>query len=123
MTWSWKQPLPAFIENLYREALQQGSARHRPVHRGTRSARRTEEGSLTFKKSLFAGVLDGGEREVFLGGSRLSRFMETVEKTTTAIGESADIGREGVREAKREPRIAVASTVPAAGSVSGWAAV
>ena len=38
-----------------------------------------------FKKSLFAGVLDGGEREVFLGGSRLTRFMETVEKTTAAI--------------------------------------
>src|SRR5437868_3679987 len=47
-----------------------------------------EEGMLSllkFKKSLFAGVLDGGEKEVFLGGSRLTRFMETVEKATTAI--------------------------------------
>jgi superfamily II DNA/RNA helicase len=47
-----------------------------------------EEGMLSvlqFKKSLFAGVLDGGEKEVFLGGSRLNRFMETVEKTTAAI--------------------------------------
>ena len=47
-----------------------------------------EEGMLSvlkFKKSLFAGVLDGGESEVFLGGSRLTRFMEAVEKTTTAI--------------------------------------
>ena len=47
-----------------------------------------EEGMLSvlrFKKSLFAGVLDGGESNVFLGGSRLTRFMETVEKTTTAI--------------------------------------
>ena len=38
-----------------------------------------EEGMLsvlTFKKALFAGVLDGGEREVFLGGSRLSRLSE-----------------------------------------------
>jgi len=46
-----------------------------------------EEGMLSvlsFKKSLFAGVLDGGEREVFLGGSRLTRFMETVERTTAA---------------------------------------
>ncbi|MFO0969425.1 MAG: DEAD/DEAH box helicase [Gemmataceae bacterium] len=42
-------------------------------------------GVLQFKKSLFAGVLDGGEKEVFLGGSRLTKFMETVEKTTTAI--------------------------------------
>src|SRR5439155_1722514 len=47
-----------------------------------------EEGMLSvlsFKKSLFAGVLDGGAKEVFLGGSRLTKFMETVEKTTDAI--------------------------------------
>src|SRR5437899_11319555 len=49
-----------------------------------------EEGMLSvlkFKQSLFAGVLDGGESQVFLGGSRLTRFMETVEKTTGAIAE------------------------------------
>ncbi len=34
---------------------------------------------LAFKKSLFAGVLDGGDSEVFLGGTRLSKFMESVE--------------------------------------------
>jgi SNF2 family DNA or RNA helicase len=47
-----------------------------------------EEGMLSilkFKKSLFAGALDGGEKEVFLGGSRLNRFMESVERTTGAI--------------------------------------
>ena len=43
---------------------------------------------LRFKKSLFAGVLDGGETEVFLGGSRLNKFMETVESTTKAIPEA-----------------------------------
>jgi superfamily II DNA or RNA helicase len=42
-------------------------------------------GVLKFKKSLFAGVLDGGEKEVFLGGSRLTKFMETVESATGAI--------------------------------------
>jgi superfamily II DNA or RNA helicase len=44
-----------------------------------------EEGMLSvlaFKKSLFAGVLDGGAREVFLGGSRLKKFMESVEAVT-----------------------------------------
>src|SRR5207253_2370614 len=51
-------------------------------------------GLLKFKKSLFAGVLDGGEKEVFLGGSRLNRFMESVEKTTGSIPESS-----GVQEA------------------------
>ena len=47
-----------------------------------------EEGMLQvlkFKKSLFAGVLDGGDKEVFLGGSKLNKFMETVESATTAI--------------------------------------
>ena len=38
---------------------------------------------LAFKKSLFAGVLDGGESEVFLGGTKLSRFMENVAAVTT----------------------------------------
>jgi superfamily II DNA or RNA helicase len=41
---------------------------------------------LSFKKSLFAGVLDGGPGEVFLQGTRLSRFMESVERVTTGIG-------------------------------------
>jgi superfamily II DNA or RNA helicase len=59
-----------------------------------------EEGMLEvlrFKKSLFAGVLDGGEKEVFLGGSRLTKFMETVEKATTAIPDgAAEDGAEAV---------------------------
>ena len=37
---------------------------------------------LAFKKSLFAGVLDGGQSEVFLGGSRLTKFMESVNAVT-----------------------------------------
>ena len=47
-----------------------------------------EEGMLSvlgFKRSLFAGVLDGGASEVFLGGTRLKRFLESVEQVTTAI--------------------------------------
>ncbi|HMC65159.1 MAG TPA: DEAD/DEAH box helicase, partial [Gemmataceae bacterium] len=79
-----------------------------------------EEGVLSvlkFKRSLFAGVLDGGEKEVFLGGSRLKRFMETVDKATTAIpqaelGEAEPVvdssdGRaepESPEEAERRPR-------------------
>ncbi|CAM3663056.1 DEAD/DEAH box helicase [Roseateles saccharophilus] len=54
-----------------------------------------EEGMLSvlaFKKSLFAGVLDGGESEVFLQGTRLSKFMEAVDEVTGAMGaaESAE---------------------------------
>ncbi|MDE1947264.1 MAG: DEAD/DEAH box helicase [Burkholderiales bacterium] len=50
-----------------------------------------EEGMLSvlaFKKSLFAGVLDAGEREVFLQGTRLSKFMESVEQVAGAMGEA-----------------------------------
>lgn len=45
-------------------------------------------GVLAFKKSLFAGVLDGGAHEVFMQGTRLSKFMESVEKVAAAVGES-----------------------------------
>ena len=63
-----------------------------------------EEGMLSvlrFKKSLFAGVLDGGETEVFLGGSRLNKFMETVESTTKAIPEA--MAEDAAAPAEREP--------------------
>jgi len=53
------------------------------VARGT-----IEEGMLSvlkFKKSLFAGVLDGGEKDIMFGGTRLTKFMQTVEETTNSI--------------------------------------
>jgi superfamily II DNA or RNA helicase len=40
---------------------------------------------LSFKQSLFSGVFDSGKDEVFLGGTRLKRFMDSVDKVTTAI--------------------------------------
>ena len=62
---------------------------HRPVRVVHFIAQGTIEegmlGLLAFKKSMFAGVLNGGENEVFLGGSRLNQFMETVEKASAAI--------------------------------------
>ena len=68
-----------------------------------------EEGMLSvlkFKKSLFTGALDGGDKEVFLGGSRLSRFMETVEKTTTSIPHPA------AQDPLEEPENDAGSSVP-----------
>jgi hypothetical protein len=50
-----------------------------------------EEGMLSvlaFKKSLFAGVLDGGESEIFLQGTKLSQFMKSVEQVAGAMGEA-----------------------------------
>ncbi len=51
-----------------------------------------EEGMLAllaFKKSLFAGALDGGASAVMLQGTRLSKFMESVEQVTTRTTETA----------------------------------
>jgi hypothetical protein len=42
---------------------------------------------LSFKRSLSAGILDGGQSEIALGGSRLSRFMKDVENVTGRMGE------------------------------------
>ena len=42
---------------------------------------------LKFKKSLFAGVLDGGDSSVFLG-RKLDKFIEQVEAATGSIPES-----------------------------------
>ena len=50
-----------------------------------------EEGMLSvlaFKRSLSAGILDGGSGEISLGGSRLNRFMKEVENVTRRMGES-----------------------------------
>jgi superfamily II DNA or RNA helicase len=49
-----------------------------------------EEGMLAvlaFKRSLSAGILDGGTGEISLGGSRLNRFMKDVENVTGHMGE------------------------------------
>lgn len=50
-----------------------------------------EEGMLSvlaFKRSLSAGILDGGSGEISLGGSRLNRFMKEVENVTGSMSES-----------------------------------
>jgi hypothetical protein len=49
-----------------------------------------EEGMLSvlaFKRSLSAGILDGGQGDISFGGSRLSRFMKEVESVTGHMGE------------------------------------
>lgn len=73
---------------------------------------------LKFKKSLFAGVLDGGEREVFFGGSRLTRFMETVEKTTAAIAEPLVEEHDEAPVAERD--VEVTPRAAAAVASDGW---
>jgi superfamily II DNA or RNA helicase len=48
-------------------------------------------GLLKFKKSVFTGVFDKGENEVFLGATRLKRFMDSVEKVTEAASQASPV--------------------------------
>jgi superfamily II DNA or RNA helicase len=60
-----------------------------------------EEGLLSilaFKRSLFAGVLDGGEHDVFLQGTRLSQFMKSVEEVSGAMGDADEQAESGPAE-------------------------
>ncbi len=71
------------------------------ISRGT-----IEEGMLSllaFKKSMFAGVLDGGAKEVFLGGTRLKRFMESVETATGTLTTETVAGGIGLDEETAAP--------------------
>lgn len=40
---------------------------------------------LRFKKGLFEGVLDGGADEIYMDGTRLQKFMESVEAVSASV--------------------------------------
>jgi hypothetical protein len=80
---------PAILEQRTARIHRMGQAR--PVQAVNFVAKGTiEEGMLSvlaFKRSLSAGILDGGNGEISLGGSRLNRFMKDVENVTGRMGE------------------------------------
>lgn len=80
---------PALLEQRISRIHRMGQTR--PVRIVNFVAKGTiEEGMLSvlaFKRSLSAGILDGGAGEISLGGSRLNRFMKDVEKVTGRMGE------------------------------------
>jgi superfamily II DNA or RNA helicase len=74
-------------------------------------------GVIQFKKNLFAGVLDGGEKNVFLGGSKLKKFMETVDKITGNM--PAPVAEEAAESAQTSgPSTSVYQETPATESTS-----
>jgi superfamily II DNA or RNA helicase len=81
---------PALLEQRIARIHRMGQ--QRPVRIVNFVAKGTiEEGMLSvlaFKRSLSAGILDGGTGEIALGGSRLNRFMKDVENVTGRMGES-----------------------------------
>jgi superfamily II DNA/RNA helicase len=80
---------PALLEQRISRIHRMGQAQ--PVRIVNFVAKGTiEEGMLSvlaFKRSLSAGILDGGAGEISLGGSRLNRFMKDVEKVTGRMGD------------------------------------
>ena len=104
-----------------------------------------EEGMLSvlaFKRSLSAGILDGGAGEISLGGSRLNRFMKDVENVTGRMGEgeamavveeainvaaapgelkeSAQTGETGIDDAGTRPKAIAAQTAPQDARPDPW---
>lgn len=81
---------PAILEQRIARIHRIGQAR--PVRVINFVAKGTiEEGMLSvlaFKRSLSAGILDGGSGEIALGGSRLNRFLKDVENVTGHMGDS-----------------------------------
>ncbi|MCL2715741.1 MAG: DEAD/DEAH box helicase [Alphaproteobacteria bacterium] len=76
-----------------------------------------EEGmlsTLAFKRSLAAGILDGGTGEISLGGTRLNRFMSDVQKVTRQMGDSATVSpaEEAGAAMSRPPRQPESATAP-----------
>ncbi|MFI5032597.1 MAG: DEAD/DEAH box helicase [Reyranellales bacterium] len=89
-------------------------------------------GVLAFKRSLSAGILDGGLNEVALGGSRLTRFIREVESVTGtgAVAEAEPVtAAEEKGETEVAPEVAApeveveAPASPAASAADPWAAL
>ena len=59
-------------------------------------------GLLQFKQSMFSGVLDKGDNEIFMGTTKFNRFMKTVEKSTESLEEQEDSKRESQGEMLRD---------------------
>ena len=78
---------PAVLEQRIGRVHRLGQHRHVQVYhfvsRGT--IEHSMLGVLKFKSSLSEGVLDGGESEIFLGGTKMKQFMESVEKVSESI--------------------------------------
>ena len=111
---------PAVLEQRIARVHRLGQAR--PVQIINFVAKGTiEEGMLSvlaFKRSLSEGILDGGNSEVSLGGSRLSRFMKDVESVTGSMGSS-----EAVTAAEEAGRVDGASDAGLPGVDAGRASV
>ncbi|MEK7793674.1 MAG: DEAD/DEAH box helicase, partial [Candidatus Hydrogenedentota bacterium] len=109
---------PAVLEQRVGRVHRLGQTRHVQVYhfvsRGT-----IEHGMLDvlkFKTSMFEGVLDGGESEVFLGGSTMKKFMETVEKVSDSIPAQVPTVEETQEPIGPDPTVSDTDEAPRAAS-------
>jgi hypothetical protein len=110
---------PAVLEQRIGRAHRLGQ--HRPVQVYNFVAEASIEhnlmGLLDFKQALADGVLDGGAKEIHLGGSRLTRFMENVERVTArAVQESWQLPSSGTAVSNLESQSSAAAGRTAAES-------
>jgi superfamily II DNA or RNA helicase len=135
---------PAVLEQRIARIHRMGQ--RRPVQIVNYVAKGTiEEGMLSvlaFKRSLSAGILDGGTGEISLGGSRLNRFMKDVANVTGSMGdgeamapgeeavhvaaapdeakENATNAKTAIGDAGDRPKAAVIETAPQDASLEPW---
>lgn len=67
---------------------------------------------IQFKKSVFAGVLDDGENNVFMGEDRFKQFMKTVETVANATAQAEEEVTNESKETIEMPEATEESTAP-----------
>ena len=72
---------------------------------------------IKFKRSLFAGVLDGAQDSVFMGGTRLKKFMDGVEAATTAIPQNGNTATVMQSDLVEPTPVSVPISVPVPASI------
>jgi len=67
---------------------------------------------LKFKRSMFSGVLDEGDNEVFMGTTRFNQFMKTVEEASQSVDEKKDLLNVTTVEDEKREKTATPMTSP-----------
>ncbi len=64
---------------------------------------------LKFKKGVAAGILDGGDNNIFLGAEKFKQFMKSVESVTSGLPEVTIGARTETEERDAEKEMAIAA--------------
>ncbi|HRP54838.1 DEAD/DEAH box helicase [Agriterribacter sp.] len=67
---------------------------------------------LKFKKGVAAGILDDGDNNIFLGGQKFNRFMQSVESVTGDIPGAAELSVSETAERNAEKEMTTAPAQP-----------